>query len=369
MADCVPLGSRDKLYSIKYSLEASGPIVGCVCSIVLFLVVGDQWSTVVLLSGLTVGIGLHVASMAQLLVALRQHDIHGSYPTGDTTRAIPATPRSAPKPHCAAATASSVSVSSVAATAAFTEKPRSCPLPFPRLVALRRIPLFVVAQDTIIIVGSGLTTMYFSLFMIEDYHCGPIMMAFMSGVCGLLTMAFTVGFGQLSLYVGRVQSITIPKAIGALLLLFIAVGHDSKFSPLPVMFVAYSVRYGCMNCCTGITRALLMDLVPPSQRARWSAIESLQSASWSGTSVLGGYVTDHYGYGRAFFTTFLFHLAGVSLLALCLGTNDLVDSSRSQSVVLAEDPRIVDEADVPLPNDQPQLAKVMTCGQPCSSID
>ena len=61
-------------------------------------------------------------------------------------------------------------------------------------------------------------------------------------------------------------------------------------SGLPVwtVCVLYVLRTAFMNSTGALTRSLLMDSVPKNERGRWSALESVNVLSWSGSAVIGG---------------------------------------------------------------------------------
>ncbi|KAH9577208.1 hypothetical protein LSM04_000365 [Trypanosoma melophagium] len=64
----------------------------------------------------------------------------------------------------------------------------------------------------------------------------------------------------------------------------------------------------------------------------WNAVESIQSASWSGTAVLGGFIADRLGYDEAFIFTFVFHLTACILILPCFAQNDTVLSLHPNGV-------------------------------------
>lgn len=60
-----------------------------------------------------------------------------------------------------------------------------------------------------------------------------------------------------------------------------------------------------------------MDNVPPSERGRWAALESLNMFSWSGSAALGGYLVGMIGMMPLFCTTAAIQfLASIPLVIL-----------------------------------------------------
>lgn len=424
MADCVEGGKRDGIYSLKYFLEMSGPLVGCGVSVLLFAVVGNTFTESILTSATLTGILVHCVSMLRLLVRLPSHDAAitsaaaaqqkeketvdvasggGDVGGGDRSRlarfadmsgccsstadlimaeedrrltidederweecvVVVPPPLPSPQHDASSLTASSTtlvppSLFVEVARGNETQHPNRpsgdpCSLPLeagrarssspfssaspppvlshsalptvPRfpgclsaLLTIQRIPYICAAHDIILTAGSGLTTMYFSLFMIEEYNISPIVLAVLQGACGLATGALVALCGKLGPLYGRTQTVTVIKFIGAWLLCCLAV--LPRGTPVVLVMLLYALRYGLMNCCSGLFRSLLMDLVPPSQRARWSAVESVVNASWSGTSIVGGFVVEAYGYRTGFLTTFVCHMVAVGVLAPATLTED-----------------------------------------------
>ena len=58
-----------------------------------------------------------------------------------------------------------------------------------------------------------------------------------------------------------------------------------------------------MNCAKPLERSILMDAVVREDRGKWNSLESLMSASWSGSAVLGGFLSDFRGYRFCFLVT------------------------------------------------------------------
>lgn len=189
-------------------------------------------------------------------------------------------------------------------------------------IPFMRYPIFVAASDTVIVMGSGMTTQYFTLFMMTLYDVDPTQMALLnvSNACLISILAIVVGMcGRRH---GRIRAILPPKMCGALILLWMALARGTTYAPKWLMCIAFVLRTATMNCSSGLTRALIMDLVAEHLRGRWNAIESIQSAGWSGTALLGGYLADRFGYGTAFIFTFFFHMTGICIFLPLAVRND-----------------------------------------------
>lgn len=482
-AQCLRTGERDRLYSVKFSMESSGPIVGLVASVLLYLVVGDDWTTRILQIVMTCGVALHLASMLIFLhlfrplpshldeareraatdVAItaaandddeegsRHHDYHRRRRDGDAENAggksdastpspsydveekrvtdtvseseeqlspnnlvqnvntelincartsiIQSTIRMAPRPmlgpyepsvctarnedaaggaadftaHSAVDRASTVGYDmdmegSTAHSAAHGTKQgntdnnnnnnaidlnnippgahveyidyeyeeatgcRRCTMD---LLPLRIYPVAIVVCDIVLVLGSGMTTQYFSLFMMKVYNVSPAAIAGLNLCNSFIIALMAIVSGAIGKRYGRVRALIPPKLIGAMLLLYMALAQRTKYGPRFWMCMAFVFRNAFMNCSAGLSRALIMDLVPKERHSRWNALESVQSAGWSGTAILGGYMADSMGYGAAFIFTFFFHLCSTSALLPFTVRND---SRLPQAVLVYDDP-------------------------------
>jgi MFS family permease len=180
--------------------------------------------------------------------------------------------------------------------------------------------------------------MYFPLFMKEDYGASPVVLTLLSIGSNFATAFFALVMDMLAKprRLGRLNTLLLFKVMGSLALLAMALARNSPLASLWAMCVVYMFRYGCMNCGSGLTRALVMDHVPEGQRGRWNAVESMQSAAWSGTSVLGGLLADKHGYGVSFLLTFAFHAIASGILVTGAWTPD--DIAVNKRARTAENP-------------------------------
>lgn len=450
-AQCLRTGERDRLYSLKFSVESSGPIVGLIASIILFLVVGDKWNVRVLQIVMTSGLLLHLTSMvifSCLFKPLPSHldeqraaaaaaatdvaitaadgaegksDVSTPVPSYDVeekrvtdtvaegeeellpsnlvqnlntelincarTSIIQSTIRMAPRPmfgayepsvctarnddvaagaeresvgeHAARGTAvdraSTVGYdmdndgSTANGTAAGNARghgagtvdlnniPAGAHVEYVdhefdeatgwrrwvmQMFPLRYYPVAVVVCDMVLVIGSGMTTQYFSLFMMSVYHVSPAAIAALNLSNSIVIAFMAIVSGTFGKRYGRVRALIPPKMIGALLLLYMSLAQRTRYGPRFWMCVAYVFRNAFMNCSAGLSRALIMDLVPKERHSRWNALESVQSAGWSGTAILGGIMADRLGYGAAFIFTFFFHFCSTSALIPLAVRND-----------------------------------------------
>ena len=113
---------------------------------------------------------------------------------------------------------------------------------------------------------------------------------------------------------GRLQVTLLCKSVGISLLLTIALLNPHSPHAAAYIVPLYLVRSWLMNCTAGLTKSVLNDYVPKKSRGRWNSLESINSFSWSGSAMLGGFLIDSYGYRTTFMITA--SLQFVSMLCL-----------------------------------------------------
>ena len=79
----------------------------------------------------------------------------------------------------------------------------------------------------------------------------------------------------------------------------------------PYTVVFYVLRTCFMNSTKALTKSQLMDIIQNKQRGKYSALESINAVAWSGSAVIGGYISKSTSMETNFAVT-----AGMQLLAL-----------------------------------------------------
>eukprot|EP00919_Chromeraceae_sp_WS-2016_P058396 GHVR01138867.1.p1 GENE.GHVR01138867.1~~GHVR01138867.1.p1 ORF type:complete len:152 (+),score=16.54 GHVR01138867.1:138-593(+) len=111
-------------------------------------------------------------------------------------------------------------------------------------------------------------------------------------VCGLFIQ-------RVSTTTGRVYASIFSKIAGlTFFILFLCVEAS-----VTVMIAFFLFRAGFSNACGPLNRSLVTDYTSCRNRGKWLALETLSSSTWSGSAVLGGWLSDSYGYTRSFYLT------------------------------------------------------------------
>jgi len=93
------------------------------------------------------------------------------------------------------------------------------------------------------------------------------------------------------------------KLLGISLLITMCVVDVYSAKQAWVIIGIFVIRTALMNGPKALTRSIIMDQVPKEHRAKWSSLESFNTASWSGSAFIGGVLVDRFGILNNFYAT------------------------------------------------------------------
>jgi MFS family permease len=327
LADSVPEGRRTFLYNVKYGLETSSYVAGYAVTLAMFAYFGNSWDVKVMKAVVYVGLGMSLCTTMLLFTIKERFTLKGLA----REEAVAAASSASQARLLAAAgggssSASASSSSDDEADEDFTDHPvlqRA-----PGLVPQRWVPFIVAAKDLVVCLGSGMTTMYVSLFLIDDYDVAPMQLQGVLIGCSLCSVVCSQALGAANGDSGtcatpdgkprfnRLRMMLVPFTVGVFGMFYLALVKSSALSTLAPTLVVYIVRSGVMNCMSGLSRAVLMDMVAEKNRAKWNVFESVSSVTWAGSAIIGGAISDRWDYRATFLITAVCHSAGWLVLAL-----------------------------------------------------
>lgn len=181
----------------------------------------------------------------------------------------------------------------------------------------RVIPVLVASSDFLAGLAAGMSIRYFPIFFLNSLKLSPSQVQIIF-IVSMTTVALT---GRISQYVGtkigRIETTIIFKCSGSLLLLAMTSAYEFNMSSLTICAL-YLLRTALVNAPGALTRSVLMDHVPKQERGKWSALESVNTFSWSGSAAIGGILVGMRGVTFNFnVTAFLQFFATVPLMFLC----------------------------------------------------
>ena len=314
-ADSIPTGQRSKYFTQRSLLVNAGFATGPAVSLILFAVLGDKWGISDCAIVLAVGQAICFPAVVILWFLSDDHIV----PPDDNNQnnAAASQRRDQSNNNEESPTDNDREISTgeaVQITGESDETDFFCSC-FPRS---RRIAILIATGDLMSGLASGMSIRYFPIFFVENLHMGPVL----TQVLYILTPLFLAGCMKMAQYLstrfGRCRVSVSFKWTG-IVLMWVLVATYKLGQPRWVVCTIYIIRTAFINSTGALTRSVLMDNVPPSERGRWAALESLNMFSWSGSAALGGYLVGVIGMVPLFCTTAgIQFLASFPLLALSL---------------------------------------------------
>ena len=281
-ADSIPLGDRSYYFTQRASLLSLGNVCGPAVSLVLFFKLGDNWT--VRDCSIVMAVGQCVCFPA-ILVLCFFNDKYAVDINRETQEERYRNQEEQEEPLLIESDHEVIEDHSTAEE----EEGETTALLFwkPCLAAHRLIPAQIATADIISGLASGMSIRYFPIFFVDNLRLSPVEVQVLY-ICSPLGMALLMRMAQrLSSSYGRLHVVVLHKWIGIALMIAMMVAYLSGLSKATVCAL-YVLRTAFMNSTGALTRSTLMDHVPSSERGKWSALESVNMFSWSGSAALGG---------------------------------------------------------------------------------
>jgi len=210
----------------------------------------------------------------------------------------------------------------------------------------RFVPIMIAMADLTAGLASGMSIRYFPIFFLDTLKLSPVQVQVLYIVAPLLQACLMKSGQFFSQRYGRCLITIIHKWSGITCMVLLVLFSHWKF-PAWIICVVYVLRTAFMNSTSPLTRSILMDNVKTSERGRWSALESVNMFSWSGSAVFGGFLVSFDGLLFNFSVTATMQfLATIPVLALMctLNVDDEKDSinRRENSRALLPDQRLME---------------------------
>lgn len=195
------------------------------------------------------------------------------------------------------------------------EKENSGPETLPTKIAW--IPRVCLASNILFALGSGMTVKFWGLFFQREINYTPVELNLLL-ICNAIALCLLLQMSQLlrgaKNRVGRLRLALVQLVIGMIMQSLVAFWPEIWNRQKYVVGLFVLLRYAFLNVGTPTIAAILTDHLDENQRALWAALDSVTTAGWCGSAMLGGWLADTYGFGPAFAATLVLHVAGT----LCL---------------------------------------------------
>ncbi len=296
-ADSVESGYRSKIYSWGHLVRQIAMALGPFINIGLFFIFGDKWDLNILRSVMIVGLAITLISIV-LMFFFKDDKTLGDESEEIAEDVVTIAP-------------------SVQQKEDINENGRHFKNRLANLDSERKkklIPIILVSSNVIIGVGAGMTVKYFPIFFMNEYNLSPVLLQVVMGATALVTGLFGVAAQKASLKLGRVQTIFYVQFIATACLLFIAV-----YPPIAVLIPLFILRGAFMNAGQPLSRSILMDMIPKTNRGKWNSVEAIAwGLFWNVSAVAGGFLIGNSNrYNLCFvITTFVYIFGMVPIIIL-----------------------------------------------------
>lgn len=184
--------------------------------------------------------------------------------------------------------------------------------------SLLLVPSLVCLYDVIGALASGMSIRFFPVFFLHKLELSPVHV----NAIGIAAMVGIAACGsvvqRISRTTGRVAATVGFRLLGCACFIGMTALYQLG-APAAAVVAAYLVRTWVMNSTGGVTKSIIHDIVPPSQRARYAAVDSVNQATWAGSAAVGGVIIDRYGYVHNFYATACMQAMGLPCLLVARG--------------------------------------------------
>ncbi len=296
-ADSVESGHRSKVYSWGHLVRQIAMALGPFINIGLFFIFGDEWNLTILRSVMIVGLVITMISIV-LMFFFKDDKTLGKESEEIAEEVVTNKPIEQSK-----------------------EQVNGNGMHFGNRLAnldselkKKLIPIILVISNVIIGVGAGMTVKYFPIFFMNEYALSPVILQIVMGTTALITGLFGIAAQKASLKLGRVQTIFYVQFIATTCLLFIAI-----YPPIAILMPLFILRGSFMNAGQPLSRSILMDVIPKTNRGKWNSVEAIAwGLFWNVSAVIGGFlIGDSNRYNLCFIiTTFVYIIGMIPIIIL-----------------------------------------------------
>lgn len=348
-ADSIRTGERSYYFTLRSMLITLGNTGGPMVALILFADLGNEWTTKECL--IVMMVGQAICLPAVLLLCLFSDDIavDSSSPVTDIPEATAEqtsslVDESASRPD---KTRQLLVQESVVDTEAETDIDSSSnddadengnEIFFGLFPKNRAIPILIASCDIISGLGSGMSIRFFPIFFVDNLKLSPVMVQVMYVVSPLLQATIMRKAQVIAKSFGRCHVAVAFKWVGLAFMLLMILAYVSNL-PTWCVCVLYILRTAFMNSTGGLTKSVLMDNVPQQERGKWSALESVNMFSWSGSAALGGVLVGTIGLVPLFLITASVQWTATLALIALFGhdTIEVTDDEAESSSTSGED--------------------------------
>jgi len=298
-ADSIDDGDRSYWFTRRTVMIKFGNMAGPTGALVMFAVLGDEWNVEECAFVMTCG---QILCMPAILILCFMTDNYS--PLSDSNDEHGSTDEDAERN---------------SNTPASSSKPCFC------LSRERYIPAMVATADILSGIASGMSIRYFPIFFLDNMNLHPVVVQILFLLSPACQIPLSILAQRGAKRFGRCQITIAMKCVGVVLFVSMIVSYKVGL-PAVVTCALWIGRTTCINSTSALTKSIIMDSVPQSERGKWSALESLNMFGWSGSAFIGGILVGREGILFNFSMTSFLQL--VATLPLIFISNQVKDEAQ-----------------------------------------
>ena len=307
-ADSIATGERTYYYTLMYSVSLAAGSLGPATAVVFFHFQGDEWSIGSLTAVMQAGNAISLLSFLTLLL-VRDTDALGAASEGVLAAALREEHGEALLPASGAAAEEGEGDGEGGGAKGMGLGHQTCSLCGLFTLRVHHIPLLLFLSDITIALGAGATVAFFPLYFSIVHGIQPMGLSGIWATVPLLVAVMGLLLVPLSRVIGRAWAAVFANALGTTCLFALTV-VTTRWGAI----VTYVLRTAWMNSSYSIQRGILMDVVSKSNRGKWSSLANLTTATWAGSSLIGGWLVERYRFQTVFFGTACIYCVGLCFL-------------------------------------------------------
>ena len=167
--------------------------------------------------------------------------------------------------------------------------------------------------------GAGFVIPFMNLYFKNRFACSSAQIGVFFGVAQVCTAAATLAAPALARRFGKLRTAVAAELLS--LPFLVTLGGERL---LPVAVGAFWLRATFMQASTPLLQAFVMEVLPPTLRARSTSLNNMVwNLGWAGSATLSGVVLEHYGDAVPFYlTASLYLVAAVTFYLAFRGTHE-----------------------------------------------
>lgn len=292
-ADSIPDGKRSHYFTQRELSTNLGQVFGPLFGLVMFVVLGDRWS---IQSCAQVMVTAQVLLVPAFSLLWFFQDVEASTPTSEeeVNGDLEAAPTHNDHENATSLVQPLVNHhNNEEAEAGETEADEPTKIMCGCMSQNRMIAICSAGSDILCSFAGGISFRYFAVFFLKDLYFGPVLVQVLDALSCLMGTGALVAAQKASVPFGRCPVAVACKAAGVgclLAMVFCYTYLPRIFTTHLAICILYVLQNVFLNSTQALTRSLIMDNVPSGERAKWSALESINIFGWCGSAAIGGII-------------------------------------------------------------------------------